>query len=213
MNKEWSDLNKKFQNEISKKATFNDGINTLLELRNLLFKQVKRYGHLDEEKLATIAYPFRTGYDSKSIAYSIYHIARIEDLVLNTLILKVEPIFKWYKDLLNLTITTTGNELSSEKLEEFSHKINKRNLFDYIDEVYHATNKYLLSLTYEDLKIKFILEDKERLLNSGAVHCDYIELIDYWSSRNIKGLLQMPFSRHWIMHIEACERIKVKMGE
>jgi len=71
----------------------------------------------------------------------------------------------------------------------------------------------LLSLTYEDLKIKFILEDKERLLNSGTVHCDYIELIDYWSSRNIKGLLQMPFSRHWIMHIEACERIKVKMGE
>ena len=51
MNKEWSDLNKKFQNEISKKATFNDGINTLLELRSLLFKQVKRYGHLDEEKL------------------------------------------------------------------------------------------------------------------------------------------------------------------
>ena len=45
MNKEWSDLNKKFQNEISKKATFNDGINTLLELRSLLFKQVKRYGH------------------------------------------------------------------------------------------------------------------------------------------------------------------------
>lgn len=33
-------------------------------------------------------------------------------------------------------------------------------------------------------------------------------LIDYWCGKNIKGLIQMPFSRHWIMHVEACIRIK-----
>ena len=35
--------------------------------------------------------------------------------------------------------------------------------------------------------------------------------IDFLKSKNIKGLIQMPFSRHWIMHIEAINRIKSKL--
>ena len=34
---------------------------------------------------------------------------------------------------------------------------------------------------------------------------------DYWCGKDLKGLLQMPFSRHWIMHIEAMCRIKNKL--
>ena len=40
-----------------------------------------------------------------------------------------------------------------------------------------------------------------------------IWLIDYWCDKNIQGLIQMPFSRHWIMHIEASLRIKNKILE
>ena len=36
-------------------------------------------------------------------------------------------------------------------------------------------------------------------------------LIDYWCGKDIRGLIQMPFSRHWIMHIEASLRIKGKL--
>lgn len=36
-------------------------------------------------------------------------------------------------------------------------------------------------------------------------------LIDYWCNKDIRGLIQMPFSRHWIMHTEACLRIKNKI--
>jgi hypothetical protein len=36
-------------------------------------------------------------------------------------------------------------------------------------------------------------------------------LIDYWCGKDIKGLIQMPFSRHWIMHIEAMRRIKNRL--
>jgi len=38
-----------------------------------------------------------------------------------------------------------------------------------------------------------------------------IWLIDYWCGKDIRGLIQMPFSRHWIMHIEASLRIKNKI--
>ena len=36
-------------------------------------------------------------------------------------------------------------------------------------------------------------------------------LIDYWCGKDVKGLIQMPFSRHWIMHTEACLKIKDKL--
>ena len=36
-------------------------------------------------------------------------------------------------------------------------------------------------------------------------------LIDYWCGKDIRGLIQMPFSRHWIMHIEACLRLRERI--
>ena len=36
-------------------------------------------------------------------------------------------------------------------------------------------------------------------------------LTDYWCGKNIRGLIQMPFSRHWIMHTEAALRIQKKL--
>ncbi|MDO5576298.1 MAG: hypothetical protein Q4F84_04405 [Fibrobacter sp.] len=56
-------------------------------------------------------------------------------------------------------------------------------------------------------------EDKEYLksLNVVSKNENAYWLIDYWCGKNICGLIQMPFSRHWIMHIEASIRIKNKI--
>lgn len=40
---------------------------------------------------------------------------------------------------------------------------------------------------------------------------EFFEVIDYWCNKDIRGLIQMPFSRHWIMHTEACLRVKNKI--
>ena len=48
-------------------------------------------------------------------------------------------------------------------------------------------------------------------LNVVSSDKNAIWLIDYWCGKDIRGLIQMPFSRHWIMHIEACLRIKKKL--
>ena len=53
--------------------------------------------------------------------------------------------------------------------------------------------------------------DKERLKNTNTVAKSENWLIEYWCSKNIKGLLGMPFSRHWIMHLEATLRIINKL--
>ncbi|MDD6404400.1 MAG: phage head-tail adapter protein, partial [Clostridiales bacterium] len=55
--------------------------------------------------------------------------------------------------------------------------------------------------------------DKKRISELGVVSADEsaVWLIDYWCSKDISGLIKMPLSRHWIMHIEASNRIKEKI--
>ena len=68
-------------------------------------------------------------------------------------------------------------------------------------------------LPYNRLKWKVPEEKKERLKSLQVVSTDERAswLIDYWCGKDIRGLIQMPFSRHWIMHIEACLKIKNKI--
>lgn len=91
--------------------------------------------------------------------------------------------------------------------------LNLEELYQYIVSVKDSTNELLRSLSYNDLKQKMTDKDKEYVKSLNVVSTDESAfwLIDYWCKKDIKGLIQMPFSRHWIMHIEACLRIKNKI--
>jgi hypothetical protein len=132
MNKEWSELNKLMQSRIKKRDIYEEGISTLLVLRN---------------------------------------------------------------DLWNTIISF------------------KDELYNYLSDVKQSTEAILWDLSYEDLKRKISVERKEQLESLSVVSKDEsaIWLIDYWCNKDVRGLIQMPFSRHWIMHIEACLRIKKKI--
>ena len=71
----------------------------------------------------------------------------------------------------------------------------------------------LKELSFDDLKRKISDERKELLKSLHVVSEDEsaIWLVDYWCNKDVRGLIQMPFSRHWIMHIEACLRIRNKI--
>lgn len=216
MNTEWSELQKKMQLQIKNKATFHDGINTLLNLREELLKQVVDFKNtLSREDFNAIPFINAKGYHSKTIAYSLYHIFRIEDIVANSLIKKDTQVFLQndYCNRMKSPIITTGNELRYQEIAEFSSKLDLDQLYQYLFEVDHRTTQILKELSYQDLKIKMTEQDKESLKSLNVVSNDEnaIWLIDYWCDKNIQGLLQMPFSRHWIMHIEASLRIKNKL--
>ena len=57
------------------------------------------------------------------------------------------------------------------------------------------------------------MDDKKQILDSKSVSTDEsaIWLIDYWCGKDLRGLVKMPFSRHWIMHIEAMCRITSRL--
>lgn len=216
MNTEWSDLNKKMQLQIKKKGTFYGGIDTLLELRKELMKEIVSLKEaLNREDFNAMPFINAKGYHNKTIAYSLYHIFRIEDIVSNSLIKKREQVFfkDNYNEKMKSPIITTGNELINQEISVFSAKLNLDELYNYIKAVDVSTTQLLKELSYEDLKIKMNERDKEMIKSLKVVSeaDNAFWLIDYWCDKNIQGLIQMPLSRHWIMHIEASLRIKNKI--
>lgn len=216
MNKEWSELCKTMQAQIKKKETFYEGIDTLLELRGKLADELYRLKtELTREEFNAIPFINADGYHSKTIAYSIWHIFRIEDIVAHTLIGQDEQIFfsENYLNYIGSPINTTGNELVKQQISDFSEALNLDELYRYAASVKNSTEDLLKNLSFSDLKRKMTDTDKERLKSLNVVSEDERAywLIDYWCGKDVKGLIQMPFSRHWIMHIEASLRIENKI--
>ncbi|MDY5816835.1 MAG: DUF3795 domain-containing protein, partial [Treponema sp.] len=70
---------------------------------------------------------------SKTLAYSIWHVFRIKDIVLHTLILNNSQVLErgeWQKKI-GAEIITTGNELSGQQIAEFSKTLDVKVLYEY----------------------------------------------------------------------------------
>ena len=216
MNKDWSEKNKEIQKLLSKEATFGEAIEKLIEFRGELFQQITWIVEgYPENAFFKLPFAGAKGYHSKTLAYSIWHIFRIEDIVAHEMIAGDEQILFSEKFLkkIGAPIITTGNELEGEEIAEFSKKLNVQELYLYAKAVKESSDKILLQLQYKDLKRKYSEDIKQKLIESKCVSEDEnaFWLIDYWCGKDVKGLIQMPFSRHWIMHIEAMQRIKDRL--
>lgn len=216
MDKDWAEKNKEIQGLLNKEATFPEAIEKLLAFREEMFTQVTQIVNgFPKEAFYQMPFAGANGYHSKTLGYSIWHIFRIEDIVAHELIAGDNQVLfrDGYLKKVKATIQTTGNELEGEDLVIFSKALDRDGLYQYAKAVKESTDEILRNLTYSDLKGTFRNEDKEKLHRTGCVSEDEnaVWLIDYWCNKNVKGLLKMPFSRHWIMHIEAMRRIKNKL--
>ena len=206
------------QIQLKKEATFSDGIETLFELRKELMQAADGFFRdFSREEFCAMPFINAEGYHSKTVAYSLWHIFRIEDIVANTLIAGCGQVFfrGCYKERTKSPIITTGNELVKQQIAEFSRQLNLGELQNYIHEVKAQTEKILCDLPYSDLKKKVSAERRKELESLNVVSTDESAawLVDYWCGKDFRGLVQMPFSRHWIMHIEAALRIAGKLRE
>lgn len=216
MNKEWSELNKTMQTRLRKKDTYKAGLETLFALRNQLMETILSFrDSLSPADFSAIPFINADGYHSKTVAYSLWHIFRIEDIVAHTLINGDEQVFfrGEYQRCMNASIVTTGNELKKQQIADFSAQLDLDALYAYLSEVKESTENILRGFSFEDLKRKISDERKVALEALRVVSDDENAhwLIDYWCEKDVRGLIQMPFSRHWIMHIEAALRIRAKL--
>ena len=217
MDKNYSERHKVILSQLKKELSFYDGIKNLIDLREDLFlNHVEKYfSRLSKDDFCKIPFAGSTGNKDATISWSIYHVFRIEDIICHNFISNDEQIFfaQNYQKKMNCSVITTANEMNDEQMIEFSKDLNPDELFSYAKEVKNVSQKVLSNLTFKQAKEKVSEQQKQKLLMQNVVSTnpEAFWLVDYWCKKNIRGLLQMPFSRHWIMHIEACEAICKKL--
>ena len=122
MNKVWSEENKAMQALLKKEATFSQGVARLLALRESLFAEILRMEReLPREAFWQMPFAGAAGYHSKTLAYSIWHIFRIEDIVTHELItMAPQVLFDGdYLARIGADRLATGNELAGEAIRDF----------------------------------------------------------------------------------------------
>ncbi len=217
MDKNYSERHKIILSQLKKEISFEEGIKNLIDLREDLFLiHVEKYfSRLSKDDFCKIPFAGSTGNKDATISWSIYHVFRIEDIICHNFISNDEQIFfaQNYQKKMNCSVITTANEMNDEQMIEFSKDLNPDELFSYAKEVKNVSQKVLSNLTFKQAKEKVSEQQKQKLLMQNVVSTnpEAFWLVDYWCKKNIRELLQMPFSRHWIMHIEACEAICKKL--
>lgn len=216
MGDELSKLCLNIKDELSSEITFQVGIDNLLLLRRRLFNILSQFkADLCREDFNAMPFIGADGFHSKSIAYSIWHIFRIEDIVVHTLINRDEQIFfsDNYQEKIGSPIITTGNELVGQQIANFSLTLDLDALYQYASSVKASTDKMLTNLIFDDLKRNVAAEEKLRLESLEVVSLSENArwLIDYWCSQDLHGLILIPFSEHWLAHIFACMTIRNKL--
>ena len=101
-----------------------------------------------------------------------------------------------------------NNDQFVVQIENLSKKIDVDALRDYRLTVGRQTRKIINLLKPADLKRKVDPSRIEKIKEEGAVLETASDLLDYWSKRNIAGLMLMPATRHNLVHLNECKNIK-----
>lgn len=147
-----------------------------------------------------------------SIAWNIWHIARIEDVAMNMLVAGSSQILDhddWIGRM-KIAARDTGNAMNEQSVATLSTGIDIDTLRSYRVSVGRRTRDIVKILQPEELKEKVNPSRLERVMDEGAVVEATRGLIDYWSKRNIAGLLLMPATRHNLVHLNESLRLKQK---
>jgi hypothetical protein len=144
-----------------------------------------------------------------SIAWLVWHIARIEDVTMSMLVAGKPQLFirdEWLGRL-GIEWTHTGNAMTSDEIAKLSKMIDMSSLLDYRLAVGQRTVDIISQLMPAQLTKQVDPGRIQRIAESGAVNADAFGVLEYWSKRTIAGLLLMPATRHNFTHLNEAERM------
>lgn len=157
-----------------------------------------------------------TGKD-ETIAWVLWHIARIEDLTMGILVAEGSQIFdeEWRRRI-HSPIMDTGNALSDDEIMDLSRDLKIGELLNYRNEVGIRTRNIIKNLNAGDMRRKVSPAGLDKILGEGGVTVqdNSIWLLDFWGKKDVAGILLMPPTRHVMLHLNDCckwkEQIRTK---
>ncbi len=216
----WNPKQKQLTTLLKDKNTFSEGISLCLEMHTQVHDLKKEAQKTLYQLLLTDLneqlVKFRPEQQFSSIAWNIWHITRIEDAIANILIADTDQVFnKAWQESIGVERTDTGNAMKWSDVDSFDTMMNVEALYRYRMAVGERTQKILPQIGVEARSKKPGDEQLTRLLNEGVLVNDpeSLWLLDYWKGKTIVGLLLMPITRHQIVHINDCFKIKQRYSK
>jgi hypothetical protein len=151
--------------------------------------------------------------EEHSIAWILWHLARIEDVAMNMLVAGSPQVFasgNWLERM-GFNSSGTGNELDKAGIILLSETIKMDELQAYRNAVGRRTRIIVNDLKLGDFKEKVDPKRLEKLHVEDVIVKSTLWLSDYWSKKTIAGLLLMPPTRHNFVHLNEAARIRQKL--
>jgi hypothetical protein len=149
-----------------------------------------------------------------SIAWILWHMARIEDVTMNILLMNKKQVFttsKW-QEKLNISVSDTGNLMPPKKTVQLGKQIDIAALKKYRDAVGKRTRKNVQAFDPAQWKRKVDPARIARLVPERAVNPLAKGVLDYWGGLTYAGLLLMPPTRHNLIHLNEILKMKKKLA-
>ncbi|MCH1626454.1 DinB family protein [Ferdinandcohnia quinoae] len=220
--KVWNENHKKLKEILLKPEEHSKAIQLFLSQHSLVHSSsIGKTGQvtLEDEVLRDLdesifrEYPVPNPDTNNSIAWHLWHIARIEDMTMNILVANVQQVLhtaNWIEKM-NLEFTHSGNDMSEEDIAALSERIDFNSLLAYRRAVGRQTQDIISALKPGHFKLQVDQKRINRLFDENSVMQNSKWLAEYWSKQNIAGLILMPATRHIFLHLNKCVRIKEKL--
>ncbi len=217
--KDWNPKQSRLREIINDPTHFDEAIELCLSLHAFV-----HLSHISGSKQRTLAdmvyedlnendYSVMPGIKDVTIAWNLWHVARIEDITMNLLVNAGSQVLdeRWQQQL-NTSVTDTGNAMTDDEIISLSKELDKGALWDYRTAVATRSRDIVRALQPPDLRRTFSQEQTDRITLQRCLtaHPDSIWLKDFWGRKNVAGILLMPLTRHQAGHLNDCLKLKQK---
>lgn len=150
---------------------------------------------------------------ANSIAWLLWHIARIEDVTMNLLVAGRPQVLSHgdWPARLGLARRDVGTTMGDAEVAAFSGRVDIPSLRAYRVAVGRATRAIVAALTPGDVRARVDPANIRALLAAGALAEAAAGLAETWGGRRTAGLLTMPATRHSFTHLNEARRVRQKL--
>lgn len=208
----WNEQHKKLKVALERGQNRKIGIDLFLAqhamVHSALMSKSKLHSFEDEVLYGLSEEAIRRICGNHSIAWVIWHLARIEDVTMNLLLGDGRQVLTSEDHDIGIKTIHTGNGMSRKEIGMFSSRIDIEALKKYRMAVGRATRKTVNKLHVEEFNRKIDPPRLQRIWDQGAMLPNARGIVEYWAGRTAAGLLLMPPTRHAFLHLNETRRLR-----
>ena len=216
--KNWTAQQDKLRKTLSARAHFDEGMLLFLSQHAAVHASEISGGaawSLHDEVLADLTdTQIRTvpGPGKNSIAWLLWHITRIEDMTMNTLVFEQPQVWCPAQAVkLGFSRPDCGASMDEQEVTEFSTQISASALLDYRAAVGRQTRETIQKLSADQAREIVPTSAVQKLVDEGSISAKGNWLFEYYTNRSKSFFLTRTATSHNFIHLNEAGRVREKI--